>query len=145
MERFDRLFRDAERLKPTAAMWRNIAAKAGMPGSSGRGGSMSGDEAGMGRKSLGWRLAASLAIGLGVLSALFMVMGGPRTLAGDPGGAGDSAVTAAAAGQGREDEALLDPEVLDWHADLGEEPAAEWESDPLWADPMTEAADAPEE
>lgn len=124
MEDLDKLFRGAERLKPRAAMWKAIATRAELAKAP------RGHEAPAPEPAYGLRLAASVAIALGALAALVMVGKGPMRSAGKAGGAEDFAgaiaVNAAAAPKEAD---LLDAELLDWHADLGEANEADWDGD----------------
>lgn len=130
MESFKRLFKDAERIKPGEAMWNNIASRVDLPAR---------EE----REGWGWRVAASMAVGLGMLAAL-LVLRDPTRIAAGPGGAEDFSASQVA--DARAAETLPDDDLLEWHADLGvqanesfdEETAEGWADDALLLDPLTE-------
>lgn len=152
MENLDDLFRKAERLKPTEAMWKRIEAgarerlEAGLAsGASGPDGSSAGNGLAVGEAAAGavaaggsayggerhWRLAASVAIALGALAALFLVLRDPTGV----GSAGSAGVASREGGNGsasplvQEEDPVLDEDILAWHADLGEASAMDWEYD----------------
>lgn len=126
MEDLDKLFRGAERLKPRDAMWKHIATRAELAKAP-RG---HGDPAP--ESAYGLRLAASMAIALGALAALVMVAKGPVARSAKSGGAEDFAgepVAVNAVAAAPEEAELVDLELLDWHADLGEESETDWDGD----------------
>lgn len=140
MEDLDSLFRGAKRIKPPAGLWARIAGRSGLaPGrrhDSGR------------RHEWAWRMAATFAVGLGVIAALLVLdpglgrmasgwmQGSDRDTLALGGGAEDfSSLPLDGSGAG-EGEVLLDQEVLDWHADLGE--VTGWDDDESAAYPMAE-------
>jgi anti-sigma-K factor RskA len=125
LKKFNRLFQEAERLAPPPDLWKRIEAKSplasGLPGPRRTGRAPHG--AGFwGAPAL--RAAAAVVLAVGVLGLGVMLqkrMGGRAAYA-------DSAATAASAASaeagtafeaGRESE-IVDPELLVWHADLGE-------------------------
>lgn len=117
MEKYERLFREAERIRSPQGMWETIAARAGMTAK--RGARESG---------WGWKMAASMAVGAGLLAAMLVVLKPATRVADKAGGAEDFAVA-------RTDVSPLpDEEVLYWHADLGEESGLDWEADVLLLD-----------
>jgi hypothetical protein len=120
LERFEKLFREAERIRPPAGMWDRIAARAALAGKAGDPARTEGAESGR-----GWKMAASLAVGLGLLAALLMVLRPAPRVADKAGGAEDFSVARA------EESSLPDAEDLYWHADLGEESGVDWEVMPL--------------
>lgn len=124
MERFKRLFGEAKRIKPTEAMWRRIAAGAELP---------SAEKSG--ERGYGWRLAASMAIGLGVLAAMLTVISDRKGKAAKAQGTEDSVSLASAAAAKGDGNSLVDDDLLLWHADLGEASEADWEIDPVLSDP----------
>lgn len=135
MGSYERLFKEAERLKPRESLWRSIAAAlAASPRSPARASATWGAAplsegaqpmvrpaapparaAGEGRP---WRLAASLAIGLGMMAALAVLFREPPGMASGTGGA-DSTVSWLAADPGRAGEASATDGLQEWHADLG--------------------------
>lgn len=119
MEDLDKLFRGAERLKPRDAMWKHIATRAELA------------KPPAPESAYGLRLAASMAIALGALAALVMVAKGPVTQSAKSGGAEDfgGAVAVNAAAAAPKEAELVDVELLDWHADLGEENETDWDGD----------------
>lgn len=124
MKRFNRLFQDAERLAPPPDLWKRIEAKSplasGLPGPR-----LSGhapDGAGFwGVPAL--RAAAAVVLAVGVLGLGVMLqkrMGARAEFADSAAFAHEgTAAETAGAGSGREAE-FVDPELLGWHADLGE-------------------------
>lgn len=126
MERFKRLFSEAKRIKPNEAMWQRIAAQADLS---------SADRAAGGGYGYGWRLAASMAIGLGVLAAMLTVISDPKGKDAKAQGTRDSVALASAAAAKGDGNLLVDDELLLWHADLGEASEADWEIDPMLSDP----------
>lgn len=170
MENLDDLFRKAERLKPTEAMWKRIEAGArerleagSASGASGPDGSSAGngsngsavDEAAAGAVAAGgsayggerhWRLAASVAIALGALAALFLVLRDPTGV----GSAGSAGIVSREGGNDsasplvQEEDSVLDEDILVWHADLGEASAMDWDYDEAfmvpeaWMEPAEE-------
>jgi len=140
LERFEKLFRESERIRPPAGMWESIAARAGMALKAGKVGKAGERGAPIARETgWGWKMAASLAVGIGVLSALLVVMKPAPEVADKAGGAEDFAVARAAVSP------LPDEDDLYWHADLGEESGMDWveEEDALLLDAA--AADATDE
>lgn len=113
MKRFDRLFQEAERLAPPPDLWKRIEAKSVL-GPSRKPGSP--EPAGMwGAPAL--RAAAAVVLAVGVLGLGVMLqkrMGGSAAYA-DSAAAQEDATAA----MDRESE-MVDPELLGWHADLGE-------------------------
>ena len=107
-------------------MWEAIAARAGRAGRAGK-------KAAPGARAdgWGWKMAASMAVGLGLLAAMLVVLKPSPQVADKAGGAEDFAVVRAEATP------LPDEDDLYWHADLGEESGMDWEEDalPLLLDP----------
>ena len=110
MERFEKLFRESERIRPPAGMWESIAARAGLALKAGKAGKADkADKAGetgeAGERGApiaretgwGWKMAASMAVGIGLLSALLVVVKPAPEVADKAGGAEDFAVARAAA------------------------------------------------
>lgn len=123
MEKFENLFREAERIRPPAGLWETIAARAGL--------ATQGDAPKPGAESgWGWKLAASLAVGIGVLAALLVVLKPAPRVAEGAGGAEDFAVARVEASP------LPDEDDLYWHADLGEESGMDWGEDAFLLDPV---------
>ena len=143
MENYKRLFKEAERIKPGESMWKNIAAA----GSRAR---SSGPEHGRGheaplREARPWRLAASLAVGLGVVAALAVLFREPPLwLPGPPGTA--RRLRRPPGGDGGRRGSLLAEGLQEWHADLGvpagerfeEESAESWTDDTMLLNPLLE-------
>lgn len=116
MERFEKLFREAARIQPPAGMWERIASRSGLA---------AGGAAPRPESAWDWKMAASLAVGLGLLAAMLVVLKPAPQVAGKAGGAEDFAVARAEASP------LPDEDDLYWHADLGEESGMEWDDMPL--------------
>jgi hypothetical protein len=147
LEKLDELFGKAERLKPTEAMWKRIEAgarasaerrkadsvvlAAGEAGEVGAA-SVAGEPAYGGERH--WRLAASVALALGALAALFLVLKDP-TGTGAPGLASREGGNGSASPLVQEVDTVLDEDILAWHADLGETSAMEWEYDEAYMVP----------
>ncbi|GEM_PF-5471340 len=115
MKKFKRLFQEAERLSPPPGLWRHIEARVGMkPVAAARGGGF--------WESPALRLAASVVLAVGLLGlGVSLRKRTGRTAAHASGAAASASPSAQAAGQvATEDTELVDPELLGWHADLGE-------------------------
>jgi hypothetical protein len=139
LEKLDELFGKAERLKPGEAMWKRIEAGARASAERRR---MEAAGASATRKTAGevaagepayggerhWRMAASVALALGALAALFLVLKDP-TGTGAPGLASRVGGNGLVAPPVQEEDTVLDEDILAWHADLGEASAMEWEYD----------------
>lgn len=111
MDDLDRLFRDAERVKPSAGLWRSIAAASPLSGKA--------EERSL-RESQWMRMAAGLALAATV--AGLIALGAKR--GGNAEGAAP-VITASAAAESTApaavtEEEFVDPELLGWQADLGE-------------------------
>jgi hypothetical protein len=144
LENLDEVFRKAERMKPTEAMWKRIEAgarasaerrkaenAAGAVGVADAAGAV-GDPAYGGERH--WRLAASVALALGALAALFLVLREPSGT-GAPGLASREGGNGSAAPLVQEEDTVLDEDILAWHADLGEASAMEWGDDDAYMVP----------
>lgn len=114
MEKFEKLFREAERIRPPAGMWETIASRVEMAAKWGA------PEGGW-----GWKMAASMAVGLGLLAAMLVVLKPAPQTADKAGGAEDFSLARV------ETSPLPDEDDLYWHADLGEASGMEWEDLPL--------------
>lgn len=121
MKRFNHLFQEAERLAPPPDLWKRIEEKSGLapgprqraPGPPGR----VSDAAGF-RGAPFLRAAAAVILAVGVLGLGVM-------LQKRMGGSAAYAASEAAAHEGTSDQTgreaeIVDPELLVWHADLGE-------------------------
>lgn len=139
MEDVKRLFKEAERLKPGASLWtRILAGAATTAGSTGT--------AGAGRDARLWRLAASLALGLGMVAALAVLFREPPGLAARENPEESAAHRLATADTGFSGTATGAEGLLEWHADLGipagerfgEMSAEGWADDAALFDPLLE-------
>lgn len=107
-QKYRQLFQDAERLTPPPGLWRRIEAQVEM-------------QSGRTHSASFWgspflRVAASVVLAVGFLGlGLFVQHGSKVAVSRTP-----SAVANAAEGAGAEQMDLVDPELLGWHADLGE-------------------------
>lgn len=116
MKNSDRLFKDAERLKPSPALWRRIAERSPLAASGER--VYSYWEAPLLRAAAVVALAASV-LGLAALGISY------RKTGGETGGettvlaAAPAAVAAGVEAPAAEEE-IIDPELLGWQAELGE-------------------------
>jgi hypothetical protein len=121
LKRFNRLFQDAERLAPPPDLWKRIEAKSDLapgrrltaPRPPGRAA-----DAAVFWGAPAMRAAAAVVLAVGVLGLGMLLQ--KRT-----GGSAVYATSAATAREGSAAEAgrdpeLVDPELLGWHADLGE-------------------------
>ncbi len=104
---YGRLFQEAERLEPTPQLWERIAERLELrPGRA---------AAGM----VSWpspflRLAASVVLAVGLLGLGIFLKAKPKQVAASP------AASASAMAESAEQLDLVDPDLLGWHADLGE-------------------------
>jgi hypothetical protein len=130
------LFEDAERLTPPPALWRAIEARSGLtaggpdrkPGAQAArvdGGAEETDASGPGYWGGPWiRLAASVALAAGLLGlGVFFkdrIGQGNATTASAVQSSNDTVAMARAATSADTDTEIVDPELLGWHADLGE-------------------------
>ena len=102
---YRRVFQGAERIVPSPGLWRHIAAKTDLR--AGRQARVSAFQ------SSPWlRLAASVVLAVGLLGLGISLKPKVKHIA-------PSAATVAVA-EGAEQSDLVDPELLGWHADLGE-------------------------
>ncbi|MDB5050056.1 MAG: hypothetical protein JWO30_3127 [Fibrobacteres bacterium] len=109
MKKYRQLFQDAERLTPSPGLWRLIEAQVELPSAGSKGG----------RGAAFWqspilRVAASVVLAVGCLGLGLFMQHKPKQVAVTS----VSAVAADAADS--EQLELVDPELLGWHADLGE-------------------------
>jgi hypothetical protein len=120
LEKFEQLFREAERIRPPAGLWETIAARSGLTA-----------KLGAPENGWGWKAAASMAVGMGILAAMLVVLKPAPKVADRSGGAEDFAVARSEASP------LPDMDDLYWHADLGEESGMDWVEDVLLFDHVT--------
>lgn len=113
MKKYKRLFLDAERIVPPPGLWGRIQAQVGM-------GDAEGGLAGWDARNPWLRVAASvlLAAGLLTLGLSLEKRSGNATASG--GAATGEAAPAMAEAENNEFMELVDPELLGWHAELGE-------------------------
>ncbi|HKP97086.1 MAG TPA: hypothetical protein VJ385_15155 [Fibrobacteria bacterium] len=111
------LFRDAERLAPPPGLWRRIEAQARMDQEARDQGSAAGAAGAAFWRNPVLRVAASVVLAVGFLGLGLLLKPGPKRMAASPAPA---AVAEAQNAEGAEEMELVDPELLGWHADLGE-------------------------
>ncbi|MDB5104141.1 MAG: hypothetical protein JWP91_1830 [Fibrobacteres bacterium] len=107
MNDYKRLFEEAERLKPPPGLWRRIESQVGMRSGAGPEGAGF-----LGSPAL--RAAAAVVLAVGLLGLGLMLRQRPDQV--------EVAVSSLPAVQAAEETGteLVDPELLGWHADLGE-------------------------